>query len=61
MAISSKPFFVQLKQGDLLWWKPIELDLKSKIESQIIDSKNNRVEISLKNNSQNKIEGNLVF
>jgi hypothetical protein len=57
----SKTFFVQLKQGDLLWWKPVELNLKSKIESQIINSKNNNVEISLKNNSESKIEGNIVF
>jgi len=56
-----KTFFVQLKQGDLLWWKPIELDLKPKIESQIIESKNNNVEVSLKNNSKIKIEGNVVF
>ncbi|MEL1252359.1 DUF4450 domain-containing protein [Flavobacterium sp. DGU38] len=56
-----KTFFVQLKQGDLLWWKPIELDLKPKIESQIIESKNNNLEISLKNNSEDKIEGNVVF
>jgi hypothetical protein len=56
-----KTFFVQLKQGDLLWWKPVELALKPKIESEIIQSKNNNVEISLKNNSENKIEGNVVF
>ncbi|MGO4770550.1 DUF4450 domain-containing protein [Flavobacterium sp. W22_SRS_FK3] len=58
---NSKTFFIQLKQGDLMWWKPIELDLKPKIESQIIESKNNSIEISLKNNSESKIEGNVVF
>lgn len=57
----SKTFFVQLKQGDLLWWKPIELDLKPKIESQILKLKNGSVEIALTNNSENKIEGNVVF
>ncbi|MEP6929428.1 MAG: DUF4450 domain-containing protein, partial [Flavobacterium sp.] len=57
----SKTFFVQLKEGDLLWWNPVEVNLKPKIESEVIQSKNNNVEIALKNNSENKIEGNLVF
>lgn len=57
----SKMFFIQLKQGDFSWWKPIEVNLKPKIESEIIESKNNNIEISLKNNSETKIEGNIVF
>ncbi|GGF04864.1 DUF4450 domain-containing protein [Flavobacterium limi] len=56
-----KTFFIQLKQGDVTWWQAIDLDLKSKIESESIQLKNNNIEISLKNNSENKIEGNIVF
>jgi hypothetical protein len=56
-----KTFFIQLKQGDLVWWQPVDVDLKPKIESEIVQLKNNSVEIALKNNSENKIEGNVVF
>ncbi|MBZ4041144.1 DUF4450 domain-containing protein [Flavobacterium hibisci] len=57
----NKTFFIQLKQGDLAWWQPVDVNLKPKIESEIVQLKNNSVEISLKNNSESKIEGNVVF
>ncbi|HEX8017931.1 MAG TPA: glycogen debranching protein, partial [Flavobacterium sp.] len=57
----AKTFFIQLKQGDVIWWQSVEVDLKSKIESEIIQLKNNNVEIALKNNSESKIEGNIFF
>ncbi|WP_281310204.1 DUF4450 domain-containing protein [Flavobacterium flavigenum] len=57
----NKTFFIQLKQGDVTWWQAVDVDLKPKIESESIQLKNNSVEITLKNNSENKIEGNVVF
>ncbi|MBF4507824.1 DUF4450 domain-containing protein [Flavobacterium sp. JLP] len=56
----NKMFFLQLKQGDFAWWHPLEIILKSKIESQVKLS-NSILEISLKNNTNQKIEGNVVF
>nr|WP_315241690.1 DUF4450 domain-containing protein [uncultured Flavobacterium sp.] len=56
-----KTFFIQLKQGDVTWWQPVEVDLKPKIESEIVHLKSNTIEIALKNNSESKIEGNIVF
>ncbi len=57
----TKTFFIQLKQGDVAWWQPVEVDLKSKIEYESIQLRNNNIEITLKNNSESKIEGNVVF
>ena len=57
----TKTFFFQLKQGDVTWWQPVEVDLKSKIEYESIQLRNNNLEIALKNNSESKIEGNVVF
>ncbi|PXY42442.1 glycogen debranching protein [Flavobacterium cheongpyeongense] len=60
-GIKNKTFFIQLNQGDVTWWQAVEVDLKPKIEIEKIQLKNNNVEIGLKNNSENKIEGNVVF
>jgi hypothetical protein len=56
----NKCFFVQLKQGDLMWWSPIEIIVKPKIESKLIGLKNDSLELFIKNNTSNTIEGKLV-
>ncbi|WP_264537989.1 DUF4450 domain-containing protein [Flavobacterium sp. N1736] len=56
----NKVFFVKLKQGEFFWWEPVEVNFKPKIETKIKSSKNNNVEISIKNNTVNRIDGTLI-
>ncbi|WP_281228674.1 DUF4450 domain-containing protein [Flavobacterium aquiphilum] len=58
---ANKCFFVQLKQGDLSWWSPIEFVVKPKMESQIVAFKNDNLEVSLKNNAEKSVDGKLIF
>jgi hypothetical protein len=57
----NKMFFIQLKQGDFLWWHPIEITVKPKIESEAKVLNNDVLEIYLKNNLKHKIDGTVVF
>lgn len=54
-------FFIQLKQGDFVWWNPIEIHFKPKIEVETKLSKDNNLVLSIKNNGSKKMEGNLFF
>lgn len=54
-------FFVKLKQGNTIWWSPINLVVKPEIEAKTTRIENNNLLFTLKNNSQKTIEGNLIF
>lgn len=56
-----KTFFVKLQQGKMIWWSPINLNVKPKIEGNPIRLDGDKLLFSLKNNSQNNIKGDLIF
>ena len=60
-AKENATFFVQLQQGNMTWWSPINLVVKPEIEAKNTRIENNILHFSIKNNSQKTIEGNLIF
>jgi hypothetical protein len=60
-ASEDKTFFVKLKQGTMMWWSPIDIIIKPKIEGNAIRLDGDKLVFSLRNNSQNNIEGDLIF
>ena len=57
----AKTFFVKLRQGEMIWWSPMNLNVKPIIEwiSDRLD--NDKLLLTLKNNSKNTIQGSLIF
>ncbi|AOW10828.1 DUF4450 domain-containing protein [Flavobacterium gilvum] len=58
---ANKCFFVQLKQGDLSWWSPVEFEVRPKMESRITALKNENLELAVKNNTSDEMVGKLVY
>ncbi len=58
---SNKTFFVQLQQGNLIWWQPINLLVQPKIEVKSTQIEQLTLRFTLKNNTLKTIEGNLIF
>jgi hypothetical protein len=56
-----KTFFVKLQQGNRIWWSPITIVIKPKIEGSPIQLNGDTLIFSLKNNTQNNIKGDLIF
>ncbi|HEX9152605.1 MAG TPA: glycogen debranching protein, partial [Flavobacterium sp.] len=56
-----KTFFVKLQQGNMIWWSPINIIIKPKIEGNPIRLNGDTLIFALKNNSQNNIKGDLIF
>jgi len=56
---TDKTFFIKLKQGDLIWWAPINLAIQPKIEGKSIGLEQNLLTFNLKNNSTQLVEGHL--
>lgn len=54
-------FFIKLKQGELSWWHPVEVNFKPKLEVTAKLAEGNTLEVSIKNNTVKKIEGSLVL
>ncbi|AWK06314.1 glycogen debranching protein [Flavobacterium crocinum] len=54
-------FFIKLKQGEMSWWDPVEVNFKPKLEAAAKLTEGNTLEISIKNNTVKKIEGSLVL
>lgn len=58
---SFKTFFIKLQQGKMIWWHPVNLTIKPKVEGKSIRIENDSLLFSLTNNTKTNIEGILTF
>jgi hypothetical protein len=61
MASEDKTFFVQLQQGNLIWWQPIDVTITPEISTITTQIENNALLFTLQNNSRKTLEGELIF
>lgn len=60
-SIGDKTLFVQLQQGEMIWWEPIAVNCKPRFEVAVIEVNSNNLLLSIQNNSDKNSEGKLLF
>jgi hypothetical protein len=60
-AIGDKTLFVQLQQGEMIWWQPILINSKPRFEVAVKEVNSNYLLLSIQNNSAKNDDGKLVF
>lgn len=60
-GIGNKTLFVQLQQGQMIWWMPILVNSKSKFEVAVKEVKENELLLSIQNNSDKNTSTKLVL
>ncbi|HSD08234.1 MAG TPA: hypothetical protein VLC96_13380, partial [Flavobacterium sp.] len=58
--IGNKTVFVQLQQGEMIWWQPIIINSKPKFEVAVKEVNPNDLFLSIQNNSAKNVTGKLV-
>ena len=56
-----KMFFVKLKQNDLTWWQPIEIEVKPKFQIISTQLENDHLVITIQNNTDAQVSGDLAI
>ncbi len=59
-GIGNKTFFIKLKQGDMIWWQAIDINIKSNLEIVSNAVKGENAVIIIKNNTENAVNGFLL-
>ncbi|WP_348799827.1 DUF4450 domain-containing protein [Flavobacterium adhaerens] len=59
-GIGHKTLFVQLQQGEMMWWQPVVINCKPRLEIVSTELKSNEVRLSVQNNSDNNVSAKLI-
>lgn len=59
-STGNKTFFIQLNQGDLSWWQPVNILVKNPVEVISEKQKEDQLEFRIKNNSDKEINPKIM-
>jgi len=59
--IGNKTLFVQLQQGEMIWWEPIAINCKPRFEVFVKEVNSNNLLLSIQNNSDKIGDGKMLF
>ncbi|WP_281637211.1 DUF4450 domain-containing protein [Flavobacterium marginilacus] len=60
-SIGDKTLFVQLQQGEMIWWKPVAVNCKPRFEVTVKEVNSNDLLLFVQNNSNKTGDGNMLF
>tara|TARA_R110002050_G_scaffold286121_1_gene436271 strand:- start:62767 stop:66408 length:3642 start_codon:yes stop_codon:yes gene_type:complete len=60
-SVGEKTFFLKLKQGNMIWWHPINMSVSPKLELVSNSISNNKVHVLVKNFQSKAIKAKAIF